>query len=265
MLSSVPAARINPWAIGTAALVNGSLLIFVLCISLRTIVPRNPAQQNHISIPVDALTFFTLPASRGGQGGGQNDPVEASRGRLPKIEKIPLAPPQIPLLDHPRLAIDPAIAVPQDIKLPDDPFMPTIGLPHSSNMVVLSGGHGTRAGIGSGDDDGLGIGRGKGFGPGDGDSIYTPGGDVSAPVPVVTPEAEFSDEARRNKFQGICMISIIVDAHGFPQNPRIIRPLGMGLDQKALDAVSRYRFKPAMRHGRPVAARITVAVNFRLF
>jgi TonB family protein len=81
----------------------------------------------------------------------------------------------------------------------------------------------------------------------------------------VSPEAEFSDEARRNKYQGICLIAMIVDARGYPQNPRVIRSLGMGLDEKALEAVQRYRFRPAMKDGKPVAAMISVQVDFRLF
>ncbi len=90
-------------------------------------------------------------------------------------------------------------------------------------------------------------------------------GGVSNPIPIVTPEAEFSDEARRQKYQGVCMISIIVDTHGYPQDPRVIQPLGMGLDEKALAAVKLYRFKPALKDGKPVNARIWVAVNFRLY
>jgi TonB family protein len=61
------------------------------------------------------------------------------------------------------------------------------------------------------------------------------------------------------------MIAIIVDAHGYPQNPRVIRSLGMGLDEKALEAVRQYRFKPALKNGKPVAVRITVAVSFHLY
>jgi len=96
--------------------------------------------------------------------------------------------------------------------------------------------------------------------------VYTPGvGGVSNPVPIVTPEAEFSDEARRNKHQGICMITMIVDRQGNPRNPHIVRSLGMGLDEKALEAVLKYRFKPARKDGKPVASIISVAVNFRLF
>jgi protein TonB len=61
------------------------------------------------------------------------------------------------------------------------------------------------------------------------------------------------------------MIAVSVDAHGYPRNPRVVRSLGMGLDEKALDAVARYRFKPAMKGGKPVAAMIDVLVDFRLF
>ena len=88
---------------------------------------------------------------------------------------------------------------------------------------------------------------------------------MTNPVPVLTPEAEFSDEARRAKYQGAVMVTIIVDMKGVPQNPRIVRALGMGLDEKALEAVRRYRFKPAMKDGKPVPVMITVEVNFRLY
>jgi len=56
-----------------------------------------------------------------------------------------------------------------------------------------------------------------------------------------------------------------VDAHGYPENPRVVRSLGMGLDEKALEAVQRYRFKPAMKDGKPVPVTILVEVNFRLY
>lgn len=95
---------------------------------------------------------------------------------------------------------------------------------------------------------------------------YRVGGGVSAPVPLNTVEAEFTDEARRTKYQGICLISLIVDAQGNPQDPRVIRRLGMGLDENALDAVRKYKFKPAMKDGKiPVPVKITVEVNFRLY
>jgi TonB family protein len=92
------------------------------------------------------------------------------------------------------------------------------------------------------------------------------GGGVSQPVVLNDVEAEFSDEARRAKYQGVCLISVIVDAQGNPQNPRVVRALGMGLDEKALEAVRKYKFKPAMKDGKmPVPVMITVEVDFHLY
>jgi TonB family protein len=183
---------------------------------------------------------------------------------------MPIVPPQVPVLQNPTLPIDPAIAVPLSIKLPDNPTLPNIGVHTSPNVSLASNGPGTRSGIGTGSDGGLGPGKGPGYGPGNnpgfGNSIYAPGvGGVTNPVPIVSPEAEFSGEARRSKYQGICMISVIVDARGYPQNPRVTRSLGMGLDEKALEAVQKYRFKPAMKDGHPVASIILVEVDFRLY
>jgi TonB family protein len=95
-------------------------------------------------------------------------------------------------------------------------------------------------------------------------ALYRVGGGVTAPVLVHQVEPEFSDEARRAKYQGTCLVSIIVDVNGIPQNPRVVQPLGMGLDEKALEAVKQYRFKPAMKDGKtPVPVMIKIQVNFR--
>jgi TonB family protein len=90
------------------------------------------------------------------------------------------------------------------------------------------------------------------------------GGSVWAPVPLSTPEAHYSIEARRKRIQGACLVSMVVDAEGMPQNPHLVHPLGYGLDDQALIAVRRYRFKPAMKNGMPVAVMLSVEVNFRL-
>jgi TonB family protein len=100
--------------------------------------------------------------------------------------------------------------------------------------------------------------------PPDPASLPRVGGGVTAPVPIITPVAEFSEEARRSRKQGECMLTVIVDRNGMTRNPKVVRPLGMGLDEKAIEAVRRYRFTPAMRNGEPVIALITIAVNFRL-
>jgi TonB family protein len=94
--------------------------------------------------------------------------------------------------------------------------------------------------------------------------LYKIGGGVSPPVPLNFVEAEFSDEARRKNIEGVCLVTLIVDIHGNPQNLRIVRGLGYGLDEKALEAVRKYHFKPAMKDKVPVPVMITVEVNFRL-
>src|ERR1700757_3282478 len=173
-----------------------------------------------------------------------------------------------PVLDKPKLEVPSAINVQPDIKLPDNPSMPNIGMTTAAN-VTLANGQGSGSGMGTGYGGGMGAGTGNGFGPGTGGNtgggLYHIGGGVSAPVAIFTPEAEFSDEARRAKYQGVCLISLIVDAQGNPQNPRVVRPLGMGLDEKALEAVRKYKFKPAMKEGKPVPVMMSIEVNFRLY
>lgn len=95
--------------------------------------------------------------------------------------------------------------------------------------------------------------------------IYRVGGSVSAPVPLTSPEARYTPEAKKAKINGKCLVSLIVDRHGLPQNIQIAKSLDPGLDQNAMDAIARYRFKPAMRNGEPVPVMVNVEVNFRLY
>jgi len=181
----------------------------------------------------------------------------------------PITPPTPVTLEHPKLPEPAAINVQKDIQLPDN-NMPMIGLHNSPNVTMASSGTGNGAGMGSGSGGGLGSGYGNGYGPGyggnTGGGLERVGGRVSGPVPIFQPEAEFSDEARRAKYQGICVVQLIVDAQGNPQNVHVIRTLGMGLDEKAMDAVRRYKFKPAMKDGKtPVPVMITVEVDFHLY
>ena len=78
-------------------------------------------------------------------------------------------------------------------------------------------------------------------------------------------DPEFSEEARKAKFMGVVMVNLIVDSHGLPQNVHVTRGVGMGLDQKAVEAVKQYRFKPAMEGGKPVAVELNVEVSFQIF
>jgi TonB family protein len=89
-------------------------------------------------------------------------------------------------------------------------------------------------------------------------------GNVSAPVPIYKPEPEYSEQARKAKLNGTVKLSIVVDIDGNAKNIRVVRPLGMGLDEKAVEAVAKWRFKPGMKDGLPVAVKANVEVNFRM-
>jgi len=94
--------------------------------------------------------------------------------------------------------------------------------------------------------------------------VYRVGGGVSAPRTLYSPNPEYSDEARRAKYQGTCVLSLIIGSDGMPRDIRIARSLGMGLDEKAMEAVKQWRFQPAMKDGKPVAVAINIEVRFQL-
>jgi TonB family protein len=253
----------NPWAIGTSTAVNGALIALLLILGLKTTNSHFPpaAPLNHIDLSDFPLFAPATPqSSNGGSGGGSHDLIDPTRGNPPKFTATPLAPPMVQTIVDPKLAVEPA-----SVTLPSDPSLPNLGIAHSPNVTMLSNGPGGPVGIGSGKNGPYGSGTGPGNVLGPGDGVFTPGNGVSAPVLVYAPMSEFSDEARRNKYQGVCMISVIVDAQGIPRNPVVIQPLGEGLDEKALEAIPHYKFKPGMKNGRPVATRVIVEVNFRLF
>jgi TonB family protein len=97
------------------------------------------------------------------------------------------------------------------------------------------------------------------------DTLQSIGHGVAAPKQLVFREAEFSDYARRNKINGAVVLSLVVDAHGLPQKVHVVRSLEASLDEKALDAVYGYRFKPAIKEGHPVPVPVNIEVMFRLY
>lgn len=222
--------------------------------------------------PIDTQAFLPIapkgPVMGGGGGGGSHDILQTPKGRLPKFDKEPIVPPMVIKNINPKLAVEPAINVPKDITIANN-NLPDLGNPKSQIVGPQSNGTGSGGGMGSGSGGGVGSGAGNGYGPGTGGGTgggaYHVGGGVSAPVLVYSVDPEFSDEARRAKYQGVCVVQIIVDAQGNVQRARPLRPLGMGLDEKAIEAVKQYRFKPAMLNGKPVPVEVNVEVNFRIY
>jgi len=262
--------KANPWAIGFSTTLNIAVLCALIFLGVKKIID---AKAKVDVTPIDISDVLKAPKMKndagGGGGGGNQSIVDPIKGKLPPKMKDPITPPNPPV-EQPKLAAQPAIDVQQNIQLPDNPLMQNIGVKNSANVSLYTGGQGSGGGMGTGRGGGMGSGNGNGFGPGEGGNagggLYKIGGGVVGPVALNSVEAEFSDEARRAKYQGVCLISLIVDVHGDPQNPRVIRALGMGLDEKALEAVRKYKFKPAMKDGKtPVPVMITVEVNFRLY
>ena len=279
-LTSKPIAVKDPMAVKrgplSSALSVGAHVLIIGLIVLAIIEARiharpviKPVVAENVDIkPFVPITLKMKDSMGGGGGGGARDIVDPSKGRLPKFAKEQITPPQIIRNDHPKLAVEPTIVMPQNIKLPDT-NLPNLGVPQSTQVALASQGQGSGSGFGSGHGGGIGSGNGGGVGPGSGGGtgggVFHVGGGVAAPVLIYSVDPEFSDEARRAKYQGICVVDVVIDAQGNVQHARVVRPLGMGLDEKALEAVRQYRFKPAQYQGHSVPVELSVEVNFRIY
>jgi periplasmic protein TonB len=207
--------------------------------------------------------------SGGGGGGGDRDKFQAPKGNIPKPAMEQITPPAIVVRnDHPKLAVQPTVVMPPEVKLAMN--APNLGNPTAAMPSgPPSNGTGSGGGIGSGSGGGIGVGSGPGVGEGRGGGIgggvFRVGGGVSAPKVVYQPDPEYSEEARKAKYQGVCVLSLIVGPDGKPRDVKVARSLGLGLDEKAIEAVNQWKFEPAQKDGRPVAVAINVEVTFRLY
>jgi len=138
--------------------------------------------------------------------------------------------------------------------------------------IMISDSHGPGSGSGIGNGDGTGIGNGKGPGLGDGyggstgGDRFRPGvGGVGYPTCLYCPEPQYSEDARKAKFQGIVVLQVTVEPDGHAIDIHLVRGAGLGLDERALQAVQNWHFKPAVGpNGKPVATVTNIEVNFRL-
>ncbi|MGA8153129.1 MAG: energy transducer TonB [Terriglobales bacterium] len=206
----------------------------------------------------------------GGGGGGDRDKFQAPKGKLPKLSMQQIVPPMVVVRnDNPKLTAEPTVVVPPQIQLAMN-SLPTLGDPMSHlPSGPPSNGTGSGGGIGSGNGGGVGSGEGPGVGPGHGGGIgggaFRVGGGVSAPKAIYAPDPEYSEEARKAKYQGTCVLWLVVGPDGKPRDIKVSRTLGLGLDEKAIEAVKQWKFEPAMKDGKPVAVQINVEVSFRLY
>jgi periplasmic protein TonB len=247
-----------------AVIIGGTLIT-------RRIVSAAPTPKVTVTL-IDPGDIPPLPPSRtqvgGGGGGGDRDVLQAGKGKLPRLSLQQFTPPtEVIRVQNPKLVAEPTIVVPPQIKLASN-SMPNLGDP-MAHPLMPSNGTGAGGGIGTGSGGGVGSGTGPGFGPGEGGGVggglYHVGGGVSPPVAIYKPEPEFSEEARKAKYQGTCTLQLIVGIDGRPSDIRVVASLGMGLDEKAIEAVRNWKFEPAMKDGHPVRVPIQVEVDFHLY
>ena len=230
---------------------------------------REQIRQQVMGVVTDVSPYILPKATKesgGGGGGGDRDKLAASKGSLPKQMREQITPPAVVVRnDAPKLAVDPSVVAPP-IQLTQ---MGQIGDPLSKVVGPASNGTGFGGGIGSGSGGGVGSGRGPGVGPGYGGGIgggaYRVGGGVSAPRAVFAPDPEYSEEARKAKYQGTVVLWMIVGPDGRARDIRVTRSVGLGLDEKAIEAVKTWKFEPARKDGQAVAVQINVEVSFRLY
>jgi len=247
-------------------------------IAASVIGARQVKKEEHQSVTLetpDISEYMPLSQKKndtlaGGGGGGDHSKIAPPKGRLPKFAMEQVTPPAMVVRnENPKLAVEPTVVMPPQVVM-NHGNMPNLGdLKSPIPAGPMSNGTGTGAGIGSGSGGGIGSGTGGGVGEGRGGGmgggVFRVGGGVSAPRAIDTPDPEYSEEARKAKYQGTVVLWLIVDPSGHPKDIRTSRSLGMGLDQKAIEAVKRWKFEPAMKDGRPVAVQINVEVNFHLY
>lgn len=256
----------------TSALIHGSFIAVIVLLGTNQTVQQKVKESVTLIAPdLAPYTPSAKPKAQqmgGGGGGGDRSPTPASQGKLPRAALKQFVPPAAVIRnDNPKLVMEPTIIAPPDAPLPQlnsalygDPLSKVIGPP--------SNGTGSGGGIGSGRGGGVGSGSGAGVGPGSGGGIgggaYRIGGGVSAPSLVYKVEPEYSEEARKAKFQGSVLLQVVVDDKGNPRDIRVVRPLGLGLDEKAIEAVQKWRFRPGLLNNKAVPVQAMIEVNFRL-
>ena len=252
-----------------------SMAIHVTVLGLLFLIGTNKAVQKAVKEQIDLIAPDLSPYKPtvkkdnmgGGGGGGDRSATPPSKGKLPRLADKQFVPPMAVVHNpDPKLVMEPTLIIQPDANIPKV-NMDVLGDPLAKSGIA-SNGPGSGGGIGYGPGGGVGSGSGPGYGPGHGGNMgggaYRIGGGGSPPSVLLKVEPEYSEEARKAKFQGTVILFVVVDEKGNPRELKVIRPLGLGLDQKAIEAVEKWKFRPGMKDGKPVAVQATIEVNFRL-
>jgi protein TonB len=248
-------------------------VVILVLVPWATSLPKAP-KINETAVIVYTPQNVVLPVmpqkadSGGGGGGGRKTLTPPSKGRLPRAADKQLVPPdpEPPKNPDPKLIVEPTVVAPQLASLPQINLL-NLGDPNGA-VGAPSAGPGVGGGIGTGQGRGVGEGKGPGVGPGEGGGtgggVFRVGGGVSPPTVISRVEPQYSEEARKARYQGTVVLEAIVRRDGTVDIQRVVRSLGFGLDENAIQALKQWRFRPGTRNGVPVDVSLNIEVNFNL-
>jgi TonB family protein len=252
----------------SGALHAAAIALILLVTGVKTPLVRT-ADHTIFITPLDVLKYPVRIPQRddAGGGGGMRAKTEASLGNLPRAATRQFMAPMVKSENpNPILSLEPTIIADPEINLPQI-NLASLGDPHGVPGPP-SAGRGKGGGIGDGDGTGVGPGIGPGAGPGRDGGISSSHagfqGSVTEPVLLWKAEPEYSEEARKAKIQGTVIVRAEIDARGQVQNISIAQGLGLGLDEKAIAAVQKWKFRPGTRNGKPVTTPAMIHLSFRL-
>jgi TonB family protein len=271
--------NLGPSQIASFAIHGGLALLLIIPIASQ--ISQKPIRK------VDGSSIFAPPPdylkrllfrpnpgikSGGGGTGGENNPIPTTVGQAPKFGPTQIVPPSIIRNQNPILIVPPNLVGQADIQI-KNPDINIWGDPTKRDRTD-SGGPGCCSGMGShkgpgglGDGDG-----GQGLGPGGGGNVgggpMQPGSasGVTYPVCQYCPRPDYPEEARKVKYSGSVTLNVVVLPNGKTGRIEVVNSPGMGLDEKAVEAVRGWLFKAGVGpNGKPVATVITIEVIFQLF
>jgi protein TonB len=219
----------------------------------------SPTEQERLTFARPTDIISQRPSLGRAGGGGDNNPMPPTRGFLAPRSPIQLAPPRLP--DNREHPLPVQVTILDDQALPQVPLVSNLGLPWMSKETDSAGAG--KNGIGSNGNGGMGDRGGPGGGEG-GDGPYAAG--ITSPICNICPLPVYTDEARHVKMQGTVTLRVLVSADGRAAQVRVVRGVGYGLDERAVETVRGWKFTPAYDAARrPTAAWVTIEAVFRLF
>jgi periplasmic protein TonB len=249
-----------------------SVMIHVVVLSL-LILPFLPGWflpgTTKASSPISSVDVISpyLPklapaAKKAGGGGGQRNLTPATRGQAPKFSYLQISKPLARPPENPKLPVTPTLLGNPALNVPNITAQ-NWGDPLSKVLGSDSLGQGSGTGIGDG--KGAGLGPGSEYGTGGGTPTAGTGG-YGSPACLYCPSPAFSDEAVKAKYQGVVELLALITADGHATDIKVAKGLGLGLDEKAVEAVRNWRFKPALGpDGKPASVRQLIEVTFHLY